>query len=196
MATQPYLGNNIFCIEGDWEEDLRKKTSILSGLEMLSSISQMDFVYRTCASESELIYRLQDYIKKSKAKSSIYHKYDVLYLATHGLKGNLMFDKEVNILQFFQQNNHFKRHSFGNKIIHFGSCSTLKMKEEELDELKKYTGAKIISGFNKNINFLESTLFEVLYFNLCNEYERAGNLRNHLFKKYSGFCDDLGFVMV
>jgi len=40
-----YLANNIFCLEGDREGDLRKKTSILSGLEMLHSISDVEFFY-------------------------------------------------------------------------------------------------------------------------------------------------------
>ena len=48
------LAQNIYCIEGDWETDLRKKTSILSGLEMMNSISNIDFIYKTAGSIEEV----------------------------------------------------------------------------------------------------------------------------------------------
>lgn len=196
MKKAKRLGNNIFCIEGDWEEDLRNKTSILSGLEMLSSISEMDFIHRTCSTPEDLSYRLKDFVKNSKNSRSKYQNYDILYLASHGTKGNLCFSKNVNILEWFTKSAHFKKNDFENKIIHFGSCSTLKIEDSELLYFKKHTGAKIISGFKKNINFLESTVFEILYFNACKGYERAGSLNNHLFKQYKVLYEDLGFVMV
>ena len=196
MAELPYLGNNIFCIEGDWEEDLRKKTSILSGLEMLSSISQMDFIYKTCASENELLSRLNNYINSAHKPRSKYKSYDIVYLATHGEKGSLKFNKLVDVLDFFVHNDNFKQGAFKDKIVHFGSCLTMKMKETDLADLKSFTQAKIISGYTKSIDFLDSTLFDVLYFNACGKYKIKHSLHDHLNKQYGGFSKDLGFLMV
>ena len=189
------LGNNIYCIEGDWEEDLRKKTSILSGLEMLTSISKKEFIYKTCATEEELLNRLTDYVAHSHKPRAKYKTYDILYLATHGKKGSLNFNGSVDILDFFVENGNFYDGAFKDKIIHFGSCLTMKMKETDIDRLKHFTGAKIISGYTKSIAFLDSTLFDVLYFNACEAYKSKRGVEEYLHKRFGGFCNDLGFVI-
>jgi len=189
------LGNNIYCIEGDWEDDLRRKTSILSGLEMLTSISDIEFIYKTCATKDELFYRLRDYVANSYKPRSKYKAYDILYLATHGEKGALNFNELIDVMDFFVNNGDFKAGAFKDKIVHFGSCLTLKMREDDIIKLKTFTQARIISGYTKSIDFLDSTLFDVLYFNACSKYKIKNRLQDHLAKRYKGFSNDLGFVM-
>ncbi|MGG5511494.1 DUF6642 family protein [Myroides odoratimimus] len=185
-----YLGSNIFCLEGDWEIDLRKKTSILAGLEMLHSISDVEFIYKTCGTVEELLYRLNDFVKHKRSK---YKNYNILYLATHGAKGEMYYGDSINVLLFFKK--HFKKGDFEGRVIHFGSCATLHIKEEDLSELKAYTGAKIISGYSKQVDFLESTMFDVLYFRKLQFRKLVTPLDEALYNEYKGMYDSLGFVI-
>lgn len=185
------LGKNIFCIEGDWESDLRKKTSILSGLELLHNTCDISFIYKTCGTQPEVLYRLNEYVRYTKSK---YRTYDILYMATHGERGGIYFDEVIDVLDFFTEN--FKVNAFEDRIIHFGSCATMNITEDKLAELKDFTGAKIISGFTKDVSFLESTLFEVLYFNELQDRKNIKPLETFLKKNYASLIAKLGFRMV
>jgi hypothetical protein len=185
-----YLGKNIFCLEGDWEDDMRKKTSILPGLEMLHSISDVEFIYKTCGTEEELLYRVKDFVRYRKSK---YKHYNILYLATHGNKGTMYYEDSLNVLDFFKDN--FNEGDFEDKIIHFGSCATMQMSEEDWIEFKNFTGAKIISGYLKNVDFLESTLFDILYFRTLQYRKAIKPLNDALFKEYEGMYKGVGFIM-
>lgn len=185
-----FLGKNIFCLEGDWEDDMRIKTSILSGLEMLQSISDVEFIYKTCGTEEELLYRLQDFVRFRRSK---YKHYNILYLTSHGDKGTMYYGDSLNVLNFFKDN--FREGDFEDKVIHFGSCATMKMSEKDWTELMNFTGAKIISGYLKEIDFLESTLFDILYFRALQYRKFVKPLDEALLKDYEGMYKSLGFVM-
>lgn len=190
-----YLANNIFCLEGDWNDDLRKKTSILSGLEMLHSISDVNYIHKTVGTFEELKFRLIDYINNSIKPRSKYKSYDLLYIATHGRNGSIYFDNEIDVLDLFEEIIHEIGivKPFAGKVIHFGSCLTMKMSDHKLKKLAELTGAFIISGYTKSISFLESTLFDVLYFNELITRKKKMPLISYLDQKYAGFKTDLGF---
>jgi hypothetical protein len=81
------------------------------------------------------------------------------------------------------------------KIVHFGSCSTLLAKEETKRYFLQKTKAKAISGYTTDIAFIESTALDLLYFEVCQEYSGAKTIHNQLKKRYPDLCERLGFEM-
>lgn len=79
------------------------------------------------------------------------------------------------------------------KIIHFGSCSTLNMSAEEIAAFRKQTGATAISGYNEDIDFIESTLLDILFFMACQNFIRPSAIDKYMKDNYSGFHDRTGF---
>jgi len=68
----------IFCLEGDWTDDLRKKESIINALKFLDVNYGIKYIHRNCSTYSEFEYRLNEY------KKAIYKNYSICYLAFHG----------------------------------------------------------------------------------------------------------------
>ena len=48
----------VFCLEGQWEADLRKATSVRAMLELLRDNCGIDSIYRDCATQEEFAFYL------------------------------------------------------------------------------------------------------------------------------------------
>ena len=53
------MEKKIFCLEGLWEEDLTKKSTILPILELLYLNNKIEYIYRDCATKEEFEFYLQ-----------------------------------------------------------------------------------------------------------------------------------------
>ncbi|MGW9827867.1 hypothetical protein ACUXNS_002900 [Brevibacterium pityocampae] len=58
------------------------------------------------------------------------------------------------------------------------------------------TGAKAITGFNRDVEWVESLAFEMLMFNTLVHYERFGNFYNEISARYGDLIDRLGFTVI
>ena len=50
-----------------------------------------------------------------------------------------------------------------NRVIHFASCSTLDVESQELSEFVDLTEASAVSGYKLDVDWAESTAFELNY---------------------------------
>ena len=141
---------NIFCIEGDWETDLRKSKSVLGVLEFLKSISKIDFIHRNCSTKIEFINRLEQFKK--------YSSYSILYLAFHGSSNTIHLGDETINLNEIQE---ILKDKLENKIIYFGSCQTLKTSNINLSKFIEVTKASCLVGFAKDVLNKEKTITQV-----------------------------------
>jgi hypothetical protein len=178
---------HIFCLEGDWNENLKQKSSILPALELLQLNANIQSVYKTCATKVEFYARLEQLLG-NKTK---YGKYQIIYLAFHGFKGGIEISKNEEIsleelADVFEGRLH-------DKIIHFGSCSTLKAHEDSIYHFLEKTNALAISGYQKDIDFISSTVFDVLYFEICQQYKSISALNDKMFNFYGELCEQLKF---
>ncbi len=176
---------NIFCLEGDWETDLRNKFSIQSALHFLDVNLGIHSIYKTCGTYIEFETRVKQLCKAPKR----YKDYSIFYFAFHGEESGIHINGDLITLDEIMENFEGK---FTNRIVHFGSCKTLLDKKNAMQFLKK-TGAKAVSGFSKNVDFIPATAFDILYFEKAQNYIRMKALKDNIFKKYKGFCNDLGF---
>ena len=61
---------NIFCLEGDWNDNLKHKSSILPALELLELNHGMATIYKTCSTFEEFINRMNQILRDQRKYSS------------------------------------------------------------------------------------------------------------------------------
>ncbi len=113
-------------------------------------------------------------------------------MAFHGQKNKIQIGTSHYTLD--QIGNQFEN-LLNDKIIHFGSCKTLFIEEEKAKEFLFKTGAVAISGYAKNIDFISSTVFDVLYFEMCQNYVEMVALERNMLKHYKELCQALDFKL-
>ena len=88
---------NIFCLEGDWNDNLKHKSSILPALQLLEINNGIQSIYKTCASFEEFEVRLNQ-ILADKRK---YNPFEIIYLAFHGRKNHIIIGEGEYSLEYF-----------------------------------------------------------------------------------------------
>ncbi|MBQ8606632.1 MAG: hypothetical protein IJ417_00370 [Bacteroidaceae bacterium] len=150
----------IFCLETEWKQnvhDLKEKSSILPLLEFLKTSRRVDFTFRNVATISDFTYYV------NHLYNDTYNRYDIIYLCFHGIpsKIELANGETLDLIDFAEKN----KGIFKGKNVHFGSCSTLNMSEEDIKYFKRETGARMITGYQTSIEFVTSFIFELWLLN-------------------------------
>ncbi|WP_224999427.1 DUF6642 family protein [Cesiribacter sp. SM1] len=185
MATR----KNIFCLEGEWDASLKSRNSILPTLEFMEhSYYKVKYVFRKVALQDDLFFYLH------KALRSKFNTYSIINLAFHGESQKIHMANGFKI-KLSEIAKEFEV-AFENKIIHFGSCSTLRTNSKTLHKFMDDTGALLVSGYTRNIDFIDSSLFDIAYFTLLQKYDRLSYIDNKLQKDYTCLVDRLGFYLL
>lgn len=187
MGIAKHYEKHIFCLEGDWNDNLKNKSSILPALELLQINAGIESIYKTCSSKSEFFTRIEQLLSNKNK----YSKYQIIYLAFHGFKGGIYLSNE-NQITLAELAKEFDGR-LENKMIHFGSCSTLNIHEDEIDLFLKQTGALCISGYQNDIDFISSTVVDILFFELCQNFKQIKAIENNMHKYYGALCEQLQF---
>jgi hypothetical protein len=111
-------------------------------------------------------------------------------LAFHGIKNQIFIGDEAYSLEKIAATFEGR---LEDKMIHFGSCKTLSIDEDQAKYFLEVTGAKAISGYGKNVDFISSTVVDILFFEVCQKYERIHYIKQNMNKHYSELCSDLDF---
>ena len=166
MAKATYSG--IYCIEGVWPS--RYETSARPVIELLADYHEIPTVHRVAISVDQFKDRLREW---SGADMS----FAVLYLWYHGSTGAILpsgGDDEVTLKDMGT----ILAGCCSNCLIHFGSCATLSLDPVEVDEFLKRTGAVAVSGYRKDVGWIEPIALELLYLNcLQTTISESGNQR-------------------
>ncbi|WP_151087756.1 DUF6642 family protein [Hymenobacter baengnokdamensis] len=179
---------NIVCIEGRWERDLTKLNSVAAGLQLLY---ENKVVAKQCCKQSHSAATTLSLLVEFTQKK--YASFSIIYLSFHGSPNIIGFAKEAVTLEELQEKLANKLHG---KILHFGSCQTLNVNKRVLTKFLKVTGARAISGFTKDIPFIESTLLDLLYFERCQYRKEMNHVEHDMSSHYSQLCKRLGFRLV
>lgn len=183
----PYK-KNILCIEGQWVTDLSKHNSVSSGLELLQKNGAIAKQQCIVSHSSENTLKL---LKQFSQKR--YSSFSLIYLSFHGSPGLIGWNKEALALDKIRDELTGK---LTGKTIHFGSCETLKQPKRVLNDFLKSTGAEAISGFTEQVPFIESTLFDLLFFERCQYTESSTKAAAEMKTDYRGLCKRLGFSFI
>lgn len=182
------LKKNIACIEGRWEQDFTKTNSVAAGLELLQNNK---IVSKQCCKPSHSKASTLDMLREFTQKR--YSSYSLIYLSFHGEPGSIGHGKEKVTLDELEEKLSGK---LTGKILHFGSCQTVNLNKRRLTKFLDSTGAAAISGFTVDVPFLESTLFDLLYFETCQYRDEASHIESYMKSNYGAFGRRLGFRMV
>ena len=161
----------IYCLEGNWNKHPHSNQSIKPILDLLFTFSKTKYIYRKCPTKENFIKGLQTFTQKRHSN------YTVLYIAYHGRKNRIYFGKKYG------------------KIVHFGSCSTLNTTERNITDFINRTGCSFVSGYKKDVPYIESSAFELLYFNVLNTYRTYTTIKKNIIGKYPALVDILRFTI-
>ncbi|HNW99029.1 MAG TPA: hypothetical protein PKK00_11525 [Bacteroidales bacterium] len=182
----------IYCLEGKWNDDLREKTSVRPILELLHSNRGIEFIYHSCATAEEIEFLLTKWTLRK------YKRFPILYLAFHGEKNQILLnDKSSYSLDELAN---IVSGKCSNSIIIFGSCSTLAIRKNYLKKFLDKTGALAICGYQRDVDWLHSTAFEMLILSEMQENEFSKRGISAIENKINSICrkfqDELEFRMV
>lgn len=186
------MTTKIFCLEGEWHSnDLRNQSTVETYLRFLKETFGIEYLFRKVNSRESFFKYLEQLGRYSKGR---YKDYSIIYFAFHGDKKELFLDGtdsvEINELT------KIKHTPLKSRIIHFGSCRTLKMSFADLEEFWEDSKANAVSGFSKNIDFMEASLFDIAYLYKLSTMPQKGRVFNHINKKFKRLSNDLGFVYI
>ncbi|MDL2212926.1 hypothetical protein LJC72_05775 [Bacteroides sp. OttesenSCG-928-D19] len=176
----------IYCLEGNWNKHPKSNQSIKPILDLLYTFSKIKYIYRKCPTKNEFIKGLQTFTQKR------YSNYTVLYIAYHGRKNRIYFGNEYITLKEIAN---VLEDKLNGKTVHFGSCSTLNTTEKNITDFIARTGCSFISGYQKDIEYINSTAFELLYFEIIQRYYSFKKIKSNLKTKHLALIETLKFVL-
>lgn len=163
MGTSKSKG--VFCLEGDWELDLRSKRSVQPVLQLLehSGFPTVPSIRRDVGTVEELDHYL------AKWHQSRYGKYPILYLAFHGDPGMLYVSGARTTVDLDWLEDRLQGRC-KKSVIHFGSCATLDVHGHRLNRFLDRTGALAVCGYKAEVDWMTSAAFEILMIRAFQEF--------------------------
>lgn len=176
----------VFCLEGDWNKDLKKQNSVLEVLDFLKKNRDIKYIHRHCGTKENLKY----YIDQWKLKK--YKDYSILYIAFHGKPQQILVGKEIvtldQLADMLGPNCH-------DKIIHFGTCHTLNVDARHIKRFLRKTNALCVCGFGIEIKFIEGCAFDMLLIDMLQEFRNIGTVKEKINQYYKTFAQKLAFQL-
>ncbi len=180
----------IFCLEGLWYDDLRKRSTVKPILELLELNSNIPFLHSDCATEEEFEFYI------NKWKTAKYKRYPILYLAFHGKENGLLIENNVFTLE---QTGNLLAGKCKNRVILFASCSTIKTDLRNLKKFLRKTNALAICGYRRIVPWISSTAFELMLLAAMQDNVFDGRGIEAIYRKISKVAKmfkELDFLMV
>jgi hypothetical protein len=120
--------------------------------------------------------------------------YDILYLAFHGAPGQFYLADDTAVsLEALQD---YMATRFSDWIIHFGCCSTIRVASERLQDFVATTQVKMIMGYTKDVDWIESSAMDLLIFQALQQYVDLHACWRHLQKSYPDLVARTGLNVV
>jgi len=156
---------HIFCLEGNWESDLRDLSSVRPALELLSKRLEVQHIHRGCGTAHEF----KHYLKKWAQKK--YAHYPILYLSFHGEEGRLLFDDGAIKLEEVAA---LLEGKCANRLLIFDSCSTLHIDLRLVKTFLRKTGALAVIGYKTDVDWISSMALVLLVLESVQDNEFSG----------------------
>ncbi|MGI8555202.1 MAG: DUF6642 family protein [Pyrinomonadaceae bacterium] len=171
---------NIACLESLWNKRMENRLNVLPTLELISKTQGAKFSHLTCNTREELKYNLNLLCKRN---------YGILYFAFHGSPGKIhLHSDKLSLLELSEMMNC----RFANWIIHFGTCSTLR-KPSAVTEFVEKTNVSLVTGFTRDVDWIESSAFELLMLQAFHTYKSPKVACRNLLHKYPDLAEITGF---
>ncbi len=187
--------NGVFCIEADWF-GLAHPMSMKPVLDLLAgSDARIPFVLRDAATRAEIEFYLRRWLQAR------YRRYDILWMAIHTRPGELLpgdMRKPEERLGIDALEGLLQGKCRG-RILHFSGCRYFKMPPSRVARFLRTTRALCVSGFTREVPWLEATIFEAYWLTLLSyEARTRKGVREaaRLMRREQGpLCARYGFVI-
>ncbi|HEX6247448.1 MAG TPA: DUF6642 family protein [Nocardioidaceae bacterium] len=173
----------VFCLEGAWERRLDDRCSVLPTLELLERLGLARFIHRDVGTKEELFH----YLNKWKQRG--YSGYEALYFAFHGTKGGIAIGRGTITLDELAE--HLEGSAKG-RIVYFGACNVMRDRSA-VEAFAHMTKAKAVCGFTKEVDWVESSAFDLLLLDSLLDGKRIDARINTLRRRYPDLTRRLGF---
>jgi len=111
------MKTGIFCVEGEWDRNIRHRSSVRLLVEFLSAANRMPHpIYRRTATREEFKRQVGKWLKTKS--------HGVGYFAFHGMKGALSLDDDKTEITLDELGEILEGKCGGRHLV-FGSCKTL-----------------------------------------------------------------------
>jgi len=148
--------DGVFCLEGQWNSDLQVSASVLPTLEHLDRAGVMRYIHRDVATRDEVEY----YLGRLRRKQ--YARYRVVYLAMHGEPGHLWLDNPQRVSVSLPELADLMNGACRDRYVYLGSCGTLNTSRRVLTEFVNETGAALVCGYTRSVDWVEASAFDIL----------------------------------
>ncbi|MCO8271807.1 hypothetical protein M1L60_14510 [Actinoplanes sp. TRM 88003] len=178
--------NGIFCVEGQWHRSLTDRSSVLPTLELLDRLKMCSFIHKDVATPEELHYFLKRWTERR------YTRFKVGYFAMHGEASRLwVTDQSAVELDAVAEN---LEGGCKGKRLYFASCSVMRASDAVLTNFLEVTGAAMICGFARDVDWMEAASFELVLLNhLVNGNRVDAAERTMRSQRWAPLADHLGF---
>jgi hypothetical protein len=150
----------IFCLEGDWWNNLKNRSSVEPILELLMRTNGYSVRYVHLNVDHR--YAFEYYLKKWT--QSQFRDHPILYLAFHGEPGTLLIGdqrKPENKISI-EELGEMLEGQCDKRIIFMGSCESMNIHGNTLNSFLNKTGALAICGYWGDVDWLPATAFELI----------------------------------
>ena len=193
VAKKKDQKKGIFCLETHWW-GVKGKTTIEPMLRLLETLAGCNAPYRhyDVGTREEFDFYLK------KWRGTTFNDFPILYLSFHGAPGELHVgegrDKSLSLEDLAERLDGGCR----GRVVHLGSCGTVDVHGRELKKFLSRTGALAVCGFRENVNWLESTAFDMLVLGRLQgaSFQRTSSIRKfdeELKQSAPGLYRQLGF---
>ena len=152
----------VYCIETVWYEK-DDQTSMRPVLELLrDGYLRVPFIHRTAITKDEFTFYVKEWLSLPEKE------YPILYLGYHGESGSIDLGGKG-----YMDETELHFHDVGarladgggcnNRAVHFASCSTLDLEDEDVGVFLEATGASAVSGYSETVDWFEAATFDMLF---------------------------------
>ena len=160
MARLLRYEKNIVCLESLWNTDIEQRLSVAPMLQLASCINKIKFIHMTCNTKAELRHNLGMIKRKSR--------YGIVYLAFHGKPGKILLDECSVSLESLAR---YMNGGFRDRVIHFGSCSTIDVERARVRSFIEETGVAMVLGHRRDVSWIEGTALDLLIMDKLQYYK-------------------------
>lgn len=174
----------ILCLEANWNGRNISPQSVHHTLETMSDIHNDTCIHIWCNTKDELKYALRD--------ANYGFRQGFLYMAFHGSPGRIQLGNKTHVTMTGLAD--LMENRFQGWNVHFGSCRTMDTLQAE--PFKKMIGARILTGYTKSVDWIQSTAMDMLLLDQMYRHKTPGYLRNKMQRLYRDLAKLNGLVVL
>ena len=191
MALTPNR-KRVLCLEESlWVESrgLASRTSTLPILELLQRMGAIEeFVHRHVLGFTEF----ENYLSRRTPGRARTRTYGVLYIAFHGSRDGVLIGERCVPLEELAD----LIGPFPGGIVHLSSCSVLQGDKDAARRFLAKTGARMISGYESDVVWLDSAALDTAWLGYLAWYERPGDAERYFRERFASLAGYLKWDVV